>query len=43
MLFDTSNLDVALIKKEKEDKYLLDRKEFLMETQEDNTGMTIYE
>ena len=43
MLFDATNLDVALIKKENEEKYRLDRQDFLMETKSDNKGLTIYE
>ena len=44
MLFDTTNLDVALIKKENEEKYRLDRLDFLMETTKaDDKGMSIYE
>jgi hypothetical protein len=43
MLFDTTNLDVALIKKENEERYRLDRKDFLMETKNDSNGSSIYE
>ena len=44
ILFATSNVDVALMVKEREEKIRLERIDFLQETNDpDHTGMSIYE